>query len=253
MKTKILTIISGLLITSSILNAVVSAQYAVPEGLYHVNIKQSELNTINTLFPETTKLSSEFISPTVDPNLHFLQTGKMSVTFVGEGAGYMSKFGYFTYDNKGNVLTRGTIFNNASGSGYAGGMTTGGILKPGDTLDIGTFKAGTNVGFWLQANGFNDPKAYTYYSLDALNPDKIRHIAVVEADGHINYGFEDLYGGGDKDYNDLVFRVSATPSSAIDKTKIPGNPAPGTAATVIISSGVVGFILLRRRLTAKVV
>lgn len=43
----------------------------------------------------------------------------------------------------------------------------------------------------------------TFYSVDKLNDDKKRHVAVVKIKRKdLLLGFENMYGGGDRDYND---------------------------------------------------
>ncbi len=54
----------------------------------------------------------------------------------------------------------------------------------------------------LDPNGANN--VYFYYQ--AANADKTEHVRMLGAD---NFGFEDLFGGGDRDYNDLTFQVTA--------------------------------------------
>jgi uncharacterized protein YkwD len=45
-----------------------------------------------------------------------------------------------------------------------------------------------------------------YFNYQAANADRVEHIQLLGAN---KFGFEDMYGGGDRDYNDLVFQVNA--------------------------------------------
>jgi hypothetical protein len=54
-----------------------------------------------------------------------------------------------------------------------------------------------------QAN--NGPQAYFAYL--GANPDRVDHIKLL---GDNHFGFEDVFGGGDKDYNDIVLNVKFT-------------------------------------------
>ena len=221
-----------------------AAQSDLPEGLYHVEFSQQELNRIQELFPERGGINPSYIHSQTDPNLILLDDAEISVTFIDEGAGYRNSFGYFLYDSEGTVLYKETLFDNASKAG------AGGSLVAGDTLDMGSFEAGSRIGFWLQANGYNDPNGHTYYTLDSLNPDGLRHMAIVsdEANERLVIGIEDLYGLGDEDYNDIIFTFSATPFSAIDRSNIPtGTPAPGVVVISVI--GTTLLCLQRRRKT----
>ena len=68
--------------------------------------------------------------------------------------------------------------------------------------------AGTSLDFFLISNGANGG-TNTYWTNTADNPDKFNHVVALapENSDMLVIGFEDLYGGGDKDYNDLVFAV----------------------------------------------
>jgi hypothetical protein len=225
--------------------SVFAGQYDVPEGMYNVSVSDAELSSIQNLFPEDGGIEPAFINSTTDPNLHFTDTGDLSVTYIDEGAGYKNSFGYFTFDDNNNILSKHTIFENASG------LNKGGVLVAGDTMDLGTFNEGDNVGFWLQANGYWNPDGHTYYTVDELNPDGLRHIAIVDDNGYINIGIEDLYNLGDQDYNDIIFRMNITPNSAIDKANIPGNPAPPPLVTALLSLFTLTVIFLKKKVSSR--
>ncbi|HEY9599504.1 MAG TPA: DUF4114 domain-containing protein [Cyanophyceae cyanobacterium] len=44
-----------------------------------------------------------------------------------------------------------------------------------------------------------------YFAYLGANPDGVDHIRLL---GDNTFGFEDLYGGGDQDFNDMVFRLT---------------------------------------------
>ena len=56
-----------------------------------------------------------------------------------------------------------------------------------------------------QGNGEDVPLAYFAYQ--GINQDAVDHVRVL---GNNTFGFEDLFGGGDNDFNDLVFQVTIT-------------------------------------------
>lgn len=100
---------------------------------------------------------------------------------------------------------------------------------------LGTFPVGVELVFQehMLFNGIN------YYTGPASrNPDKIEHAMMTPlGPGAAEFGFEDWWGGGDKDYNDVVFRVWSEPI-----------PEAGTLA--LIGAGLVpaaGIALRRRR------
>jgi Domain of unknown function (DUF4114) len=59
-----------------------------------------------------------------------------------------------------------------------------------------------------------DPKTTprVYFNYVAANADGFDHIKYLGAN---KFGFEDTFGGGDKDYNDLIFKVEANVTSMI--------------------------------------
>jgi hypothetical protein len=53
------------------------------------------------------------------------------------------------------------------------------------------------------ANGYKLSSTYTAFA--GANADKIEHIRLL---GNNIFGFEDTFGGGDRDYNDLVITAA---------------------------------------------
>jgi Domain of unknown function (DUF4114)/SdrD B-like domain len=45
-----------------------------------------------------------------------------------------------------------------------------------------------------------------YFNYQAANTDGVEHVRML---GNNKFGFEDMYGGGDRDFNDLIFQVNA--------------------------------------------
>ncbi|HZI80692.1 MAG TPA: DUF4114 domain-containing protein [Vicinamibacterales bacterium] len=111
--------------------------------------------------------------------------GDVLVTFVSNGAGYTSEL--YLDGSLGDDL--GAIFNN---------VTT----AVGTTINLGSFAEGTDLIFRLLVTQTGD----VFYTGDgSLNPDGVAHALLENGDGQVLVGFEDLFGGGDLDYNDLVF------------------------------------------------
>jgi hypothetical protein len=57
----------------------------------------------------------------------------------------------------------------------------------------------------LDNNSNNDPAVY--FTFMSANTDKFDHVRVL---GNNTFGFEDLPGGGDKDFNDIIVKFSIT-------------------------------------------
>ncbi len=130
------------------------------------------------------------------------------------------------------ALDKRIVFPNASL------VNSGGGLRPGDRLRLGSFRAGTRIGFLVVANGWNGSTVDTlsrpvYYSRPELNPevlpDRKRHVALLwhEASQRAILGFEDLdraSAGCDNDFNDVLFTVSWNPFPAVDVSNLAGLP-----------------------------
>ena len=141
----------------------------------------------------------------LDTTLLKLQNASdVRVYFVGEGAGYHNTLGLST---TGQTLTgdAGLLFPDAS---VASSRRSNYPVKAGDYVNAGEYNAGTALDFFLIANGAYGGKN-TYWSGETANPDGINHMVAlaVPESPYLIIGFEDLYGGGDRDFNDLVFAV----------------------------------------------
>jgi len=182
-------------------------------------ITVEEVNLYKSFFNERGLPESDIIAQETDPNLYFGEDVFLSSIFIGEGAGYKNRTGYFLFGETQEPIsgTVSVIYENASMSG------SGGTLLPGDTRPIGVISSDYNMGFWLQSNGYNNPSAPTYYSFDNSNSDSLRHTAIFSDTlrERIIIGWEDLPNGGDKDYNDVLFALDISPFSALDLSNIP--------------------------------
>jgi hypothetical protein len=112
----------------------------------------------------------------------------------------------------------------------------------GTELSLGTFNAGDVLRFRLD----NLTSGFSYFTGPAAgNPDGVIHVAHAgwAADGLIPYdgvlvGFEDLYGGGDLDYDDNTFVFRNVSSSVI---------TPEPASFVLACAGLAAVLIARRR------
>jgi hypothetical protein len=119
-------------------------------------------------------------------------------------------------------------------------------LLPGDFVDLGRFDAGTQLDFFLIANGAAGGTT-TYSTQTSLNADGIDHVVAfaygLKDSPYILLGFEDLYGGGDQDYNDLLFAVDI---GRMNLTALTATPEPSTYL-VLGCLLPFGYYLKRRR------
>lgn len=189
----------------------------------------------------------------LDPSKLILSTqSDVRAYFIGEGAGYHNTLGFNVTGSgiaEGNPLL---IFPDSSSynSYYEGGNNTQGYrsnnypLLPGDFADLGTHQAETKLDFFVIANGARGG-TNVYSTQESLNPDGINHVIsyAIEDSPYLLIGFEDLYGGGDLDFNDLIF-VADIGASNVQNLILTSNPEPSTLLTLSLFSG---FAYLRSR------
>ena len=188
----------------------------------------------------------------LDPSQLKLATDtSVRVYFVGEGAGYHNTLGFNT---GGTPKENGQlIFPDASSklsylsylNARNGTRSYSMPVLPGDFVDVGTFEAGTQLDFFVIANGARGGR-HTYSTRTELNPDGIDHVVAlaVPDSPYLVIGFEDLYGGGDRDFNDVVFTVDVGRQTV---RKLSGAPEPGTSALLLAVGGVGTAFWLRSR------
>lgn len=91
-----------------------------------------------------------------------------------------------------------------------------GIDNQTGTVNLGKFAEGTKIEFGIQ-NGANQ---FFRTGAAATNFDNFQHALTSRNGDGIQIGFEDLAGGGDKDFNDAIITVRGVPARVVD------TPAP---------------------------
>jgi len=209
-----------------------------------IAVSSELLNKISTALPESkniTLTNPDYIANDQGANISIVETGEVFVTFLHEGAGYKNGFGYFTFT--GDAPTSRSEINEVvllpNASFYNSGGDING-MRVGDTLSLGTHTAGTNIGFFVIANGFDsnygvrpwqndDWIFYTVKDLnnevDSNNENLNAHTVMLYDDetGNVILGLEDILrtnAGCDHDFNDVIFMVTSNPLTAIDNTEI---------------------------------
>jgi len=211
-------------------------------------IPASMLSYINASLPEgqsVAKTHPQYLTGTSTVNI--TKTTDLYFTFVSEGAGYESAIGFYTYQtgnppsvaNGYGTLVGGIdkiqiILPNASTAGSGGG------LKSGDKVKLGTFSAGTSVAFVLLQNAWTGSginlNGQKFYSDNSLNPESTstlkNHTALLYDDVHNAYlvGMEDCNRQdantnpsnitSDNDFNDVVFYITSTTSGSVSNTGV---------------------------------
>lgn len=109
--------------------------------------------------------------------------------------------------------------------------------NPGQVFNLGTFVAGTKIAFEI----FNNTTGFSYFTgLPSINPDNTLHAFFkLLSEDTIEIGFEDLFHGGDKDYDDLVFKISNVKLGLAGN--VPAIPEPETYLLLLA-----GLLLISR-------
>ncbi len=209
-------------------------------------------NLINTNLSETKSLPN-VASMALDPSKLLLATDyDVRVYFVGEGAGYRNTLGFSLDGPSTTSPSAQLIFPDVSSSQSYYDPATGrdtrtqtAPLLAGDFVDLGTINAGSQLDFFLIANGVNGGK--NVWTADASkNPDKMRHVVAFAQPGtsYLLIGFEDLYGGGDLDYNDALIVVDIGSNNI---NRLTGSPEPSTMLSAGLMSGIGAWFARRRK------
>lgn len=165
-----------------------------------------------------------FAIPILGAKVIVAETGNVTATYLGHTAKISNDLYLSSPSN-----SLGLLFNNHT-------------TLVGTTFNLGNFTAGTELIFRLHAHEsrFGVGPARDYYTGPAYrNPDEIAHAIVDAAYGpNTTYvGFEDVFGGGDLDYNDLQFSFTNTRSESL----------PEPATFLLLGTGL-GALALTRRL-----
>ncbi len=172
-------------------------------------------------------VAANFEKLVLDPaKLKLMEQSKVRVYFIGEGTGYVNTLGINTKglgtkEGEPHILfphvktsqSLGTAAKWASkffGSVFPFWIwprTEEKPLRPGDFIDLGELPAGTRLNFFLVAKSGEGLNTYSIFK--ETNPDGIDHMVAtaIEGTSYLLVSFEDMFGGGDADYEDCVFAV----------------------------------------------
>ena len=186
-------------------------------------------------------------------------TGSLNATTYSFTANGGDVTAYFAGASAGDTDILGLYANSTF---YWGSPTSlnNHLSNIGDSTDFGTFALGTTLVFVLKDTSSGN----TYYSDPTKNADGINHIYSTSYDssGTPNLGagipsgtfvsFEDLYGGGDKDYNDLQFVFeNVTPGTPGQTSSVPEPSTVVAGALLLLPFGVSTLRVLRNRKLAS--
>jgi hypothetical protein len=164
----------------------------------------------------------------------------VNVTFVGSDAGYNNIFGWVSAAPPGGTLN---------------GLGTGHETSVNSVFPISLRAAHEDIYLYITTNE-NVPKTY-FSGPSSANPDGIEHVSVTRVNANlIKVGFEDLNGGGDRDFDDVTLTVACSPIIKIADPVTPADPValaaavpefPTMAFPVALIIGMLGAVLFIQR------
>ncbi|MFM6077440.1 MAG: DUF4114 domain-containing protein, partial [Dolichospermum sp.] len=87
-----------------------------------------------------------------------------------------------------------------------GGTATSSAILPSGSILVPFLIVNGTPDALLDSNSNNDPNIY--FTFLGANSDGVDHVRML---GNNTFGFEDMPGGGDKDFNDIIVKVNLTP------------------------------------------
>lgn len=156
--------------------------------------------------------------PLADNKLYVATAGEVILTFIDKDAAFSNDLFLVGQDNR--------ILNNQT-------------AVPNTPFSLGTFAANTLLTFKMTVTN----TGFSFFTGDASsNPDSFKHAVYATSAGRpLVVGFEDLFGGGDRDYNDLVFSLTNV-YAATGPTPV---PEPETFA--MLAAGLLFIRLAKKR------
>lgn len=233
-----------------------------------------DLKTMNLLEPSETlealrtlvlserdALSTDFLGRyELDASMLFWNgADPVEVYFINEGAGFRNQLIFSATDGNGSFIRSGMIFEDVS-SPHSILRNSDGPLVLGQGVSLGGFSGPTQLDFSIISNGFNlarpgenatakqiadferELARRTLGADPSQNVDGLQHVVAFQHNDWVILGFEDIIGGGDLDYNDVVFAVRGVRQGP------PPESVPEPAALLsLLVVGLGGFTTLRRK------
>ncbi|NJN27116.1 MAG: DUF4114 domain-containing protein [Cyclobacteriaceae bacterium] len=196
-------------------------------------VSSNLIKFVTTALPETVSVAEndEYFNDEVRFNTELNEASEVFLTMVHEGAGWKNTLGYYTYDINNPPST---VYDLDSMVVLFPNVSQPGTVNPGEKILLGSFPAGTGIGYFLIAKGWNEGSicidshiVFTDPKLNTYTTPEFRQQTILlnyEQDEKLLLCFEDnKRPAGDDDFNDAVFYITANPG-AIDTTDIPKIP-----------------------------
>ena len=206
--------------------------WGVPNNLQSqmLSVRSKLLEQVNQFLPESIPVFTyhpQLMAQSI-PTLSIEKDTEVTITFLQELTGWKNSVGYYTYPSSikpiqlSQILNMTLLFPNISMKGHGGGLVAG------DSVCLGEVDAGSELGFFMIAQGWNNGQVtqgssrfLTDYQLtDSQLPN---HLFFYEPNQHaIILTFEEMdrtLETCDHDFNDVVLSIQIKPETAVD-TKI---------------------------------
>jgi PKD repeat protein len=197
-------------------------------------VSEALINYVNATLPESVKVpgnNDDYFGDDVQLNTELQEASKVYLTMVHEGAGWQNTLGFYTYDIANPPQT---VYDIDSLVVLFPNVSQPNAVQPGNKILLGEFPAETGIGYFLIAQGWvgdticlTSHMVFTDKQLNTFTTAAYQQQTILlnyEPEEQILLCFEDIKRpGGDNDFNDAVFYVTAEPG-AIDTTNIPKIP-----------------------------
>jgi PKD repeat protein len=197
-------------------------------------VSEALIDYINTALPESVKVpqnSEEYFGDNVQLNTELKEKSKVYLTMVHEGADWKNTLGFYTYDIDNPPQT---VYDIDSLVIVFPNVSQYNVVQPGNKVLLGEFPAETGIGYFLIAQGWKGDTVciashmvFTDSHLNTFTTKEYQQQTILlnyQSEDQLLLCFEDIKRpGGDNDFNDAVFYLTAEPG-AIDTTNIPVIP-----------------------------
>ena len=146
-------------------------------------------------------------------------------------------------DSSGVVVESELFLDGSLGDGVGGGFNNA-TTSVGATMNLGAFAAGTELVFRLLVQQTGD---LFYTGPGIRNLDGIVHAMIQEATGQVIVGFEDLFGGGDFDYNDQLFAFTDVSPADESGAGASVNVVDEPSSLMMFGFGLVALVFVMKR------
>jgi|GEM_PF-2853944 len=212
-------------------NFTFTAKDASWDGSDSFTVRVSDGNGGTVDVPVTITVTPMADTPVVSVTAGALQETAISLTNLGGSAGYDNTYGYYILDDNGNPTTGQILFDDTNATVNQTATISGVdpshigyfIIPNGDDKNCG-LSAGDSVTFSKDSNGnwrvvdadghaLSGEGTNVLFSNSVLNSDKLAHMVDNSTSGNQNW--EDISGGGDRDFNDVNIQTTTSTTSTV--------------------------------------